>query len=730
MGGRGLTGLVAIVAGAIGAAGSWMRFGKRRALRRTREEKYRGLKANLEVQRARAEAATEMRDNALHRAQLLGLPEDPRTLREMEASVADGEERAEALERWSSRDAELKGALQEAEGRLRDLFASRGVHVTNDLEAALGEYQDACTDRAETARKAARRNDLKAQIGDRERLEEQVQQECARQEDAQEELFRVARSCGVDGEDPEKAAESLRGWQSSQKRMLSAYQERERDWAELQALLEGRTLEQLEQELDEVTASVSADPETGPLSLPVGEPIDDVIQRLRAEFREASQKADTAAGGLTERAKRVPSVSGAEEKVEAARAELERVEALDTTLSRTLEFLEAAQERAHRSIAPRLNAFVEPHLSKITGGRYRDVTVDPDTLEVTVRAISGHFRAASRLSHGTRQQIYLLLRVAVAEHITRPDETCPLILDEVTVHSDSDRTRLLLETLRAIADTNQVVLFTQEHEVLAWAEENLTDERHSVVQLPQLFEESGSSPLSTDVGREVRALEDPSPPRPPTVVPTPVEEAATEAFEHDRRSDEDEPDPGVPSSRSPSATSAPAAVVSRVGDQYVIDVAEQRVRGNPRLLGQILESIVAFQRDFFERGLRHLKPDTQQRVAEDIGVDMSTVSRFVPGVWVRTPLGVHPVEFFFSSGVPTVGGSEVSSHAVRDAIGRLIEEEDPRKPLTDEKIAKRLEADGILIARRTVAKYREQLDIDSARRRRVQSAENGHAGPE
>jgi len=88
------------------------------------------------------------------------------------------------------------------------------------------------------------------------------------------------------------------------------------------------------------------------------------------------------------------------------------------------------------------------------------------------------------LSHGTAEQVYLLLRVALADHLTRPGEICPLVLDDPTPHFDTDRTRAMLELLVQLAETRQVILFSQEPEVLAWAEHRLTPPRHRLVRLP------------------------------------------------------------------------------------------------------------------------------------------------------------------------------------------------------------------------------------------------------
>jgi len=179
----------------------------------------------------------------------------------------------------------------------------------------------------------------------------------------------------------------------------------------------------------------------------------------------------------------MPSVVEAEEEFAASQRELARVERLDSVLSQTLGFLAAAQETVHRDIAPVLAATVEAWLPEVTNGRYVDVMVDPQSLGVQVRSERGEWRDATLLSHGTSEQVYLLLRMAMAEHLTRQGEICPLILDDVLVQSDDDRKEAILDVLHKLSHERQVILFTQEQEVLEWSREALTDEQHQVVVL-------------------------------------------------------------------------------------------------------------------------------------------------------------------------------------------------------------------------------------------------------
>ncbi|NPV53988.1 MAG: RNA polymerase factor sigma-54 [Firmicutes bacterium] len=135
-------------------------------------------------------------------------------------------------------------------------------------------------------------------------------------------------------------------------------------------------------------------------------------------------------------------------------------------------------------------------------------------------------------------------------------------------------------------------------------------------------------------------------------------------------------------------------------------------------LYRISECIVRFQRDFLDKGVNYLKPLTLRDVAGAIGVHESTVSRATAGKYVQTPRGTFEFRFFFSSGVSTSGGSETSSESVKHFITELIKNEDSRKPLSDQAITGLLKERGVIISRRTVAKYREELMIPASSKRR------------
>lgn len=133
---------------------------------------------------------------------------------------------------------------------------------------------------------------------------------------------------------------------------------------------------------------------------------------------------------------------------------------------------------------------------------------------------------------------------------------------------------------------------------------------------------------------------------------------------------------------------------------------------------KVMGAIIELQEEFFLKGEGHLKPMILKDVAEKIHMDISTISRVVNGKYVQTEWSVYELKYFFSEGLTTDSGEEVSNKEVKAIIERIIAEEDKEKPLSDQKIATMLEARGFQIARRTVTKYREQLGVPVARLRK------------
>lgn len=147
---------------------------------------------------------------------------------------------------------------------------------------------------------------------------------------------------------------------------------------------------------------------------------------------------------------------------------------------------------------------------------------------------------------------------------------------------------------------------------------------------------------------------------------------------------------------------------------WMIQAIEQR----RQTMLKVMNFIVDRQRAYFEKGVEYLKPLTLREVAEVIGMHESTVSRVTNEKYVQTPRGVKPLKFFFSSALSTASGEDASARSIRAKLQKMVGEEDPSKPLTDQQIVHLFQEQGIQIARRTVAKYRDQLGILPARMRK------------
>jgi len=147
---------------------------------------------------------------------------------------------------------------------------------------------------------------------------------------------------------------------------------------------------------------------------------------------------------------------------------------------------------------------------------------------------------------------------------------------------------------------------------------------------------------------------------------------------------------------------------------WMIQAIEQR----RQTMLKVMNFIVDRQRAFFEKGVEYLKPLTLREVAEVISMHESTVSRVTNEKYVQTPRGVLPLKFFFSSALTTVSGEDASARSIRAKLEKMVSEEETSKPLTDQQIVHRFKEQGIQIARRTVAKYRDQLGILPARMRK------------
>jgi RNA polymerase sigma-54 factor len=217
-----------------------------------------------------------------------------------------------------------------------------------------------------------------------------------------------------------------------------------------------------------------------------------------------------------------------------------------------------------------------------------------------------------------------------------------------------------------------------------------------------------------------------------------------------------EPRPGRPFHQEPACYIVPDVYVFKVGKEYVVmpndegiprlrlnefykdslhrlergpsrDYIQEKMRSGSwfiksiqqrqKTICKVTESIVKFQREFLDKGIRHLKPLILRDVAEDIGMHESTISRVTTNKYVHTPQGIFELKYFFGTGVSSSNGEAAAAESVKDMIRKIIEGEDPKKPHSDEAIMELLKRSGIEIARRTVTKYREAMGILSSSKR-------------
>src|SRR6476619_6995907 len=148
---------------------------------------------------------------------------------------------------------------------------------------------------------------------------------------------------------------------------------------------------------------------------------------------------------------------------------------------------------------------------------------------------------------------------------------------------------------------------------------------------------------------------------------------------------------------------------------WLIKSVEQR----QKTIHKVANRIIHFQREFLDHGIEYLRPLVLRDAANDIGMHESTVSRVVNNKYMHTPQGVFELKYFFHSGISSSYGDAVSSVTIKNRIKKIIEGEDPKKPLSDSKIVNILQREGLMLARRTIAKYREELKIPTSNQRKV-----------
>ena len=440
------------------------------------------------VEQATAEQARQRNAEAVMRVEGWAVPADPQWLRDRAAALERHEHLAATRRRQQAVREQHQASAADAAERLRAALADRGVAVDGDVGSAFDVYEATCRARARQAAQSARADDLRARIESRRALEGRAAEQLGQRDAAVAELVAAAQAVGIreaaGGQDPQALAESLEAWKRERESRRETAFEQRRAWQRLEDLLGGDTIEAVEAAVQRLREERAIAGEVEPAALPSSHEDAAAVRRTSEQtVRRTERELAVLEGQLADKAGSVASVAEAEEGLVRAEAELARVRRLARTLTTTVEFLQAARERVHRDIAPRLKQSVDRRLPALTDGRYQETRIDPATLRVQVRASSGHWRDAARLSHGTAEQVYLLLRVAMAEHLVTTSEPVPLLLDDATVQADRQRTHAMLTLLHQVSAERQVVVFTQEDEVRAWAADHLTAPDHALVDL-------------------------------------------------------------------------------------------------------------------------------------------------------------------------------------------------------------------------------------------------------
>ncbi len=343
---------------------------------------------------------------------------------------------------------------------------------------------------AQLSRLHTERDHIQHLIDDRQSAEVVHEEAVQREQLAVTAIAEAATAIGQPGTDTDHLAEALFSWQKERRKRLDRLALHQVEWDTYQNLLGLQTLDEIDLEAHRLrneaeSAMAGCHPDLIERFGSNGVTGDD-LEKLHERSQSIRDEIHTLNGELRQFSGTFRGVPEAEEALEAARQEHARVRELDAVLARTIEFLETAEEEVNRSLAPVLRDTVETWLGTITGGRYTECKVDPESLQVEVRGPGITWRRADLLSHGTREQVYLLLRLALARHLTTPGESCPLILDDVVASFDHERRDAVLDTLHTLSSEVQVVLFTHDIGVADWARSRFNAANDNLTELDRV----------------------------------------------------------------------------------------------------------------------------------------------------------------------------------------------------------------------------------------------------
>ena len=447
---------------------------------------------------------------------LAGVAENLRTTAlECGSNVSGSEQQAQALREWQkqrSRDMQERTCMAKQWDAYQRELGNQSHSEIEDKATTLRTIADDLLASADDAylTEARAQNITNEQLGDLERrlnakrikwekdrgeraaAERQHQGDTERIKGAAGALREAARAANVvthdtEGDDTDGLATSLQKWQEQRSENLNKAKQQSEEWGSYQQLLAGQSLDEIKDDAARLRSdAIALAKKVDAIALAAAssqQPTQATLNELHHEAENARAAYSNEHGQLEELAKNLPSVADAEDSLADATWKLNYVRQLDNTLGKTIEFLENAQDRVHRNIAPVLRATVLEWLAQVTNQRYTDCRIDPESLNVDVLGPDGRWRNAALLSQGTAEQVYLLLRLALSRHLTKPGETCPLILDDAVAACDAERKQVVLETLLTISEATQVMLFTHEDDVCAWARERLTPPHGLLIEL-------------------------------------------------------------------------------------------------------------------------------------------------------------------------------------------------------------------------------------------------------
>lgn len=410
------------------------------------------------------------------------LEADPDALKQIAREIDAAGAAQIAAARHADQASEFRASLDD---RLRRLCRLLGGEDRLDTENSVGQtlqmftdYVDACKARAEVAQQAARRADLIEAHSQRVQLEATHLQALSAREAQGREVVALAAALGLTADSLEVAIEQLRGWVSEQEAKRAALTRLKTDVALLEQLLGGRELGDLQSDLAALTADSGDEPDE-----PMPPDLNTFVAEAKALYDRMIDLDGQLKGKIQALGNALGSVAEAVEVEADAQRAVAQVETLASCLDAAAAEMNNAKERANASIAPALADRMRPWLPRVTNGRYRDVAVDSGDLTIHVTETTGQVRQADRLSLGTTEQIYLLLRVTLSQVLSGGTETAPLIFDDVTIQSDTTRTVAVMELLHELSAEHQVVLFTQEDEVVEWAQRSIDPTRDKIIAL-------------------------------------------------------------------------------------------------------------------------------------------------------------------------------------------------------------------------------------------------------